>query len=69
MGAAVEVGEMHAVGGEDRHVAVGQEEHVAGVAEDRGHVGGDEIFAFAEADDDGRAGARGDDLVGVGGGR
>ena len=33
-----------------------------------GNVGGDEVFAFAYADDDGRAGARGDDLVGLGGG-
>ncbi len=67
-GAAVEAGEVDAFGGEDGEVAVVQEEHVAGVAEDGGDVGGDEIFAFAEADDDGRAGAGGDDLVGVGGG-
>ena len=31
--------------------------------EERGHVGGDEIFVLAEADDDGRSITRGDDLV------
>ena len=36
--------------------------------EDAGDVGGDEVLAFADADDDGRAGACGDDLVGLGGG-
>ena len=67
-GLAVEVGELDAVEGEDGHVAVGEEVDVAGVVEDAGDVGGDEVFAFADADDDGRAGARGDDLVGLGGG-
>jgi hypothetical protein len=31
-----------------------------------GHVAGDKRFAFANADDDGRAEARRDDLVGLG---
>ena len=67
-GLAVEVGELDAGEGEDGHVAVGEEVDVAGVVEDAGNVGGDEVLAFADADDDGRAGARGDDLVGLGGG-
>ncbi len=67
-GLAVEVGELDAVEGEDGHVAVGEEVDVAGVVEDAGNVGGDEVLAFAYADDDGRAEARGDDLVGLGGG-
>ena len=64
-GFAVEVGERDAVEGEDGHVAVGEEVDVAGVVEDAGDVGGDEVFAFADADDDGRAEAGGDDLVGL----
>ncbi len=67
-GLAVEVGELDAVEGEDGHVAVGEEVDIAGVVEDAGNVGGDEVLAFAYADDDGRAGAGGDDLVGLGGG-
>ena len=50
---AVEVGELHAVGREDGHVAIGQEEDVARVVEDRGDVGGDEVFVVTEADDAG----------------
>ena len=67
-GLAVEVGELDAVEGEDGHVAVGEEVHIAGVVEDSGNVRGDEVFAFAYADDDGRSGARGNDLVGLSGG-
>ena len=67
-GLAVEVGELDAVGREDGHVPVGEEIDIARVVEDAGDVGGDEIFAFAQADDDGRAGAGGDDLVGLVGG-
>ncbi len=67
-GLAVEVGELDAVEGEDGHVAVGEEVDVAGVVEDAGNVGGDEVLAFAYADDDGRPGAGGDDFVGLGGG-
>ena len=67
-GVAVEVGERDAGGGEDGHVAVGEEVDVAGVVEDAGDVGGDEVLAVADADDDGRAEAGGDDLVGLGGG-
>ena len=54
---------MNAVGSEDSDVAVVKEEHVPGVAEDRGHVRGDEIFLIAEADDYGRAGTCRDNLI------
>ena len=65
-GRPVEIAEPHAVGREHRHVAIGEEEHVARVAEDGGHVGGDEVLALAEADHHRRPGARGDDLVRIG---
>ena len=67
-GLAVEVGELDAIEREDGHVAVGEEVDIARVVEDAGNVGSDEVFAVAYADDDGRSGARGDDLVGLGGG-
>ena len=60
---AVEVGELHAALGDDGEVAVGEEKEVARVIQDGGHVGGDEVFLFAESDDGGRPIARGDDLV------
>ncbi len=67
-GVAVEVGEFDAGQGEDGHVAIGQEVDVARVVEHAGDIGGDERLAFANADDHGRTEARGDDLVGLGGG-
>ncbi len=54
---------------EDGHVAVGEEVNVARVVEDAGDVRGDEVLAFANTDDDRGAGARGDDLVGLGRGK
>ena len=65
-GAAVEIAQPHAGWREDGHIAIGQEEHVARVAEDGGDVGGDEVLVIADADDHRRAVARGDDLVRVG---
>ena len=62
-GAAVEIGEPHALGREHRHIAVGQKKHVARVAEDGRHVGRDEVFAVAQPDHHRRPGARGHDLV------
>ena len=62
---AVEIGQVHAVARQNRHVAIGKKEHVARVAENGGHVGGDEVLAVAQADDDRRPGARGDNLVRV----
>ena len=47
------------------HLLVVEEDDVAGVREDGRHVGGDEVLAVAEADDDRRAVADGDELVRV----
>ncbi len=55
-------------GGEDGDVAVLEEDDVAGVVEDAGDVGGEEVFAVADADDGGRAEAGGDEFVGFAGG-
>ena len=52
-------------GREHGDVAVGEEENVARVVENRGNVAGDEVFVFAQADHRRRARARGDDFVGV----
>ena len=52
-------------GGEHGHFAIVEEHDVAGVAEDRRHVRRDEIFAVADADDDRRAVADGDELFGI----
>ena len=67
-GVAVVVHDAHAIFGEHGDVAIGEEEHVARVFEQRGNVAGDEVFAFAEADDRRRAEARGDNLMGIVGG-
>ena len=48
-----------------RHLLVAQEDDVAGVAQDGGNVGGDEELAVAEADDNRRTVADGDDLLGI----
>ena len=56
---------MDAVLGQHGHIAIRQEDHVASVAEDGGHVGGDKVFAVAQADHHRRPGARGHDLVRV----
>ena len=68
-GVAVEVHHAHALRSEHGDVAVGQEKHVARVREDRGDVGGDEIFVLSQADHGGRAGARGNNFVRVRGGK
>ena len=62
-GLSVEVGELYAFWRDDGEVAVAEEEQVARVIQDRGHVGGDEVFVFAQTDDRRRAIARGNDLV------
>src|ERR1035437_5709833 len=64
--ASVEIAERYAFGRENRHIAIGQEEHILGVGEDGGDVAGDEVLVVADADDDGRAVARGDDLIRIG---
>jgi hypothetical protein len=65
---AVEIGDLDALLGEDRKIAIAEKKKIASVVEERGHVGGDEVFVFAEADHDGRSVARGDDFVGFVGG-
>ena len=62
---AFEVGVGDAGLGEDGDFAVVEEDDVAGVVEDAGDVGGEEVFAVADADDGGRTGAGGDQLVGL----
>ena len=52
------------VGGEDRELALLEEDHLARVLEDRRDVGGEEALALAEADDERRGVLRGDDLAG-----
>ncbi len=52
-----------AVGVEHGELAVLEVDDVAGVAHERRDVGGDEHLVLADADDDGRARARGDDRV------
>ena len=68
VGVAVEVGEGDAGAGEDGELAVGEEVDVAGVVEDAGDVRGQEELAVADAEDGGRAEARGDELIGLVGG-
>ena len=60
---AVEIGEVHAFGRQHGHIAIGQEKHVACVAEDRRHIGRHEILAVAQPDHRRRTGARRHDLV------
>ena len=62
---AFEIAEPHAVGRQHRHVAIGQEKHVARVIQDGRHVGRHEILVVAQPDHHRGAGTRGDDLVRV----
>jgi hypothetical protein len=62
-GLAAEVGELDAVGRDNGEIAVGEEEEVAGVVEDGGDVGGDEVFVFAQSDYCGRPIACGNNFV------
>ena len=63
--AAVQGLALHAVAGDHRHLARFQEDHPAGVLQDGGDVGGDELLALAQADHHaaGVADAGRDDLV------
>ncbi len=54
-GLAVEIGELHSLLCNYGEIAIGKEKQVAGVKQDRGHVGGDEVFVFAETNDGRRA--------------
>jgi len=64
-GAAAEVGEPDAVRREHGQVAVGEEEQVASVVEDGGHVARYEILVLAKPDDRRRPLPNRDDLVRV----
>ncbi len=67
-GFAVEIGQLNAAWSQHGDIAVIEEEHIPGVTKNRGNVGGDEELLVAESDDDGRTGAGGDNLVGIGAG-
>src|SRR5256714_2615841 len=67
--AAVVVHYADALGGEHGDIAVGEKKDFAGVLEKGRDVAGDEVFAFAEADDGGRSHAGGDNFVGILGGK
>ena len=64
--AAIEIGNPDAIRRENRHIAIGQKKHILCVGQDRGDVAGDEVFVIADADDDRRTHAGGDDFVRVG---
>ena len=50
-----EIHDTNALRSEDGDIAIGEEEYVTGVIENRGNIAGDEIFVLAEADDGGRS--------------
>ena len=56
---------LHAGGRNGGEVAVGEEEQVARVIENRRHVAGDKVFVLAQSDDRRRPIARGHNLVGL----
>ena len=67
-GVAVEVGDLVALAGDDDELVLAQLDGLAGVLDERGDVGGDEVLALPDPDDQRRRPARGDDgvrLVGV----
>jgi hypothetical protein len=66
--AAVGAGERRALARHHGHLAVVQEDHVARVGEQGGHVGRDEELVVAEADDERRPVAHRDDLPRIVGG-
>src|SRR5262249_9533465 len=48
-GPAVEVGQMDPIRRQHRHIAIPEEEHVAGVAQDGRDVAGDEILSVTQS--------------------
>ena len=64
-GTPAKFGELDAAARDDGHLFVAEKHHVACMAENGRRVGGDEELVLAEADDDGRAVADGDDLFRV----
>ena len=62
---SVEVGELDAFRRNHGEVAIAQEEQVAGVIENRGHIGGYEIFVLTQSNHSRRAIACSHDFVGL----
>ena len=62
-GLTVEVSEAHTFRRNDGKVAISKEKQIAGVIQNRGNIGGDEVFVFAQPNDSRRAIAGGDNLV------
>src|SRR5690348_13200293 len=68
-GIGVVVHDANAFFGKHDDVAVGEEENIASVLEERGNVAGDEIFVVTQADDGWRTETRRDNLLGILGGQ
>ncbi len=64
-GLSVEIGELHAVGGDHGEVAIGQKENVTSVVENGGNVGSHKVFVVAQTDHERRSIAGGHDFVGL----
>ena len=64
-GLAVEVGDDDRVGGERDDLVLAELERVARVVDERGDVGGEEVLALTEADDQRRVATGADDEVGL----
>jgi hypothetical protein len=60
---AAEVAELDAVASQNRHIAIGEEKHVAGVTQDSRYVGSNEVLALAQPDYDRRTLAGGNDFI------
>src|SRR5690606_1307655 len=65
---AIEVADLHLVRLDPGDGVVREVDHLAGVGDDRGRVGGDDRFPIPHADDDGAATAGGDDAARLRGG-
>src|SRR6476660_6034458 len=61
----VEVRELHSVRCNDGEIAIREKEKIAGVIENRGHIGSYEILIFAQTDNCWRTISSSDDLVGL----
>src|SRR5437660_9136750 len=61
---AVKVSEYHPFRRYNRQIAIGQEEQIVGVVQNRGNISSDKVLVLAKSDHRGRAIARGHDLVG-----
>ncbi len=62
---AFEIGDLHSLIGQDRHLIVVQEQHIPGSVQDRGDIGGEKEFALAEPDHEGAAFARAHHDIGI----